>query len=482
MAACLFQHRWGRDGVSVSLIESSSIPIVGVGEGSTPQLKAFFDEIGVAESEWMPACHATYKVGIEFRGWSERPGFERYFHPFSTALDLHTASDFFRNCWLRRRGVDVPAHPDLFFVPTRLAEQGRAPLPDAAFPFDTSYGYHFDATLVGAFLRSAAVERGVTHIDAKIVDVSVAEDGNVAALRADDGREFDAELFVDASGFQALIIEGALGEAHRPFAANLFNDRAVVAPTPLPDSGPGVCTRSTALEAGWVWHIPLTNRAGNGYVYSSRYLDKDDAEKEFRSHLGLSDEAEVRHLQMKVGRVERSWVCNCLAIGLAQGFIEPLEATALHIVLATVDGFMKRMDRGGNEDEARDDFNDDIARRYEGIRDYIVCHYRAAPREGSDYWRAATKHDELSGSLKQIFTAWFTGEDMIEEIARQDISRYYSPISWHCLFGGYGNFPPKLQPAPRGLETADLLRIEHFVAACASHYPPHTAALAQLGT
>jgi hypothetical protein len=335
--------------------------------------------------------------------------------------------------------------------------------------------------LVGVFLRGVATGRGVTHIDAKIVDISLSEDGSVAGLRADDGRQFDAELFVDASGFQALIIEGALGEPHRSFAANLFNDRAVVAPTPLPNSGPGVCTRSTALEAGWVWQIPLTNRIGNGYVYSSRYLDKEDAEREFRAHLALGEDDDVRHLEMKVGRVERSWVRNCLAIGLAQGFIEPLEATALHIVLATVDGFMKRVDRIGNNDQAREDFNDDIARRYEGIRDYIVCHYRAAPRGGSDYWQAATKHDELSDSLKQLFTAWFTGADIVEEIIRQDIARYYGPISWHCLFGGYGNYPQKLQPPPRGMETADLARIDHFVAACASHYPAHLDALAQLG-
>ena len=481
MAACLFQHRWGRDGCSVSLIESSSIPIVGVGEGSTPQLKAFFDEIGVAESEWMPACHATYKVGIRFEGWSERPGFESYFHPFATALDMHTGSDLIGNCWLRRGGVDVHAHPDRFFVPARLADENRAPLPDPDFPFLTTYGYHFDATFVGAFLRGVAVDRGITHIDAKVVEVSLTEDGSVGALRAEDGRQFEADLYVDASGFRGLVIQEALREPHLSFGSNLFNDRAVVAPTPLPKSGPGVCTTSTALNAGWVWNIPLTNRTGNGYVYSSRYLDADAAEKEFRAHLALAGTDDVRHLEMKVGRVERTWVRNCLAIGLAQGFIEPLEATALHIVLSTIDGFMKRVDRIGDSDEARRDFNDDIAGRYEGIRDYIVCHYRAAPRGGSDYWRHATRHDELSDSLKQLFTAWFTGADMVEEITRQDISRYYPVLSWHCLFGGYGNYPQKLQPAPAGIESADLGRIDHFVAACSSHYPAHVDALARLG-
>ena len=153
MAACLLNDRWGRSGTEVTLIESSEIGIIGVGEGSTPQLKAFFDRLGISEAEWMPRCNATYKVGIGFEGWSNRPGHERYFHPFPTDLDAHTVGDFFANAYFRRNGIDVPAHPDRFFVPGRLADERRAPFADAGFPFDVSYGYHFDAVLVGRFLR-----------------------------------------------------------------------------------------------------------------------------------------------------------------------------------------------------------------------------------------------------------------------------------------------------------------------------------------
>ena len=478
MAACLMQQAWGSRGSTITLNESANIGIIGVGEGSTPQLKQFFDRLGIAEADWMPRCNATYKVGIAFHGWSDKPGFEHYFHPFPSDLDRHTAPDLVRNAWLRRNGADVPAHPDRFFVPSLLAKRGLAPLQAPDFPFETSYGYHFDAVLVGRYLREVATARGVIHVDALIASVELAVSGDVAALVADDGRRFEADLFVDASGFRAVIAEAALGGRHVPFDSNLFNDRAVVTPTPLPADGPGVCTRATALGAGWAWHIPLTNRVGNGYVYSSRYIDPDAAAAELRNHLDLPPESEVRHLTMRVGRLDHSWQRNCLAIGLAQGFIEPLEATALHLVLATVEPFIASMDRDGAA--GRDPFNAAIARRYDGIRDYIVCHYRAAGRRDTEYWRDATSHDRLSDSLKAMFTAWFTGANLEEEIARQDIAGYYPSISWHCLLGGYGNYPTRLEPPTAAMRPADMVRIDRFVETCTSHFPTHAAALGRL--
>ena len=482
MAACLLNHHWGALGTKVSLIESSDIGIIGVGEGSTPQLKHFFDTLGVSEAEWMPRCNATYKSGIAFGGWAQRPGFESYFHPVPTAVDGFTAPQFFYNTRARRTGRDVWAHPDRFFLPAALAEARLAPLAPPNFPFATSYGYHFDAQLVGAFLRELATRRGVEHVDAKIASVELNESGDVEGLVAGDGRRFGGDFFVDASGFRALIIEGALKEPHRAFAENLFNDRAVVAPTPLPPQGPDVCTRAVARSAGWIWNIPLTNRVGNGYVYSSRYIDPDAAADELRGHIGLAPDAEVRHLEMRVGRLERSWIRNCLAIGLAQGFLEPLEATALHIVHATIEGFIGAVTAGGQGGDARDQFNDQVARRYEGIRDYIVCHYRAAPRRDTDYWRDATSHDNLSDSLKAIFTAWFTGADLAEEVARQGISGYYAALSWHCLLAGYGNFPDdsRLQPPGDDIEHVDMAEIDRFVAGCAMNFQPHRDALGML--
>lgn len=482
MAANLFQHHWGAAGTKISLIESSDIGIIGVGEGSTPQLKAFFDTLGITEREWMPRCNATYKTGIEFIGWSDKPGFERYFHPFPTEVDSHTAAQFVFNARARRNGIDLPAHPDPFFLPTALARQRLAPVAPPNFPFDVSYGYHFDATLVGAYLREVATARGVEHVDTRIADVDLTPDGDVAALIADDGRRFEAELFVDASGFRALIAEKALGEPYREFSENLFNDSAVTTPTPVAPFGPDDCTRAFAASAGWIWQIPLTNRTGNGYVYSSRYLDPDAAAAELRAHCGLPEDAEVRHLKMRVGRLERSWARNCLAIGLAQGFIEPLEATALHIVLATVGGFIEAVEASGMTPEAREPFNARISRRYDGIRDYIVCHYRTAPRRDTDYWRDATSHDHLSDSLKDLVTCWFTGGDLVAEVARQDIASAYTAISWHCMLAGYGNFPDpdRLKPRPDGMPPVDMAAIERFVAGCALNFPTHIEALGVL--
>ncbi|MGI8611328.1 MAG: tryptophan halogenase family protein [Sphingomicrobium sp.] len=482
MAANLFQHRWGTLGTRVALIESSEIGIIGVGEGSTPQLKAFFDAIGISEHEWMPRCNATYKAGIGFVGWSDRPGFESYFHPFPTTADARTANRFFFNTQARRTGRDVWAHPDRFFLNSAIAQQRRAPVAAADAPFQASYGYHFDAVLLGRYLKEVATGRGVEHVDAKIASVELGEGGEVLALEADDGRRFEADFFVDASGFRAMIIEQSLGEPRRSFADNLFNDRAVVAPTPLPPEGPGCCTLATAKTAGWIWHIPLTNRIGNGYVYSSRYLDRDAAAAELRAHLGLAAEAEVRHLEMRVGRVERSWVRNCLAIGLAQGFLEPLEATALHIVLTTVEGFIAEVDSGRMGEAAHDHFNDATARRYEGIRDYIVCHYRTPLRRDTDYWCDAGAMTQLSDSLKGIMSAWFTGAELDREVAEQDIGGYYSAVSWHCMLAGYGNFPDESKLSSPGLDVAlvDMDEIDRLVADWAKAFPPHAEALGML--
>jgi 2-polyprenyl-6-methoxyphenol hydroxylase-like FAD-dependent oxidoreductase len=477
MTAHLLQQRWAARGTRISLIESKDIGVIGVGEGSTPQLKAFFDKIGVAEAAWMPRCNATYKAGIEFHGWSDRPGHERYFHPFPTDVDHFTQPRFFHATRARRTGRDVPAHPDPFYVPTRIAREGRAPVAPPNFPFFVSYGYHFDAFLIGAFLAELGTSRGIDHVEARIASAELGEGGAVEALVAEDGRRFEAEFFVDASGFRAAIIEGALKVPHRPFAENLFNDRAVVTPTPRPSEGLHACTRSTAKSAGWIWHIPLTNRIGNGYVYSSRYIDPDQAAAELCEHLGLDKDSEVRHLQMKCGRIERSWVKNCLAVGLAQGFLEPLEATALHIVIVTVETFLDAW-----ENDRRDAFNAAIARRYEGIRDYIVCHYRTALRRDTDYWRDAAKLETLSDSLKGLMTAWFTGADLEEEVVRQDIAHYYPPLSWHCMLAGYGNFPDdqRLQPPGDDIVQVDMDDIERFVGGCAMNFPTHEEALERL--
>lgn len=481
MAGSLMAHHWGA-AAQVTVLESPDIGIIGVGEGSTPQFKAFFDRLGITESTWMPQCNATYKAGIRFDGWSARPGYESYFHPFATALDSHTAPAFFFNSRARRTGRDVCAHGDRFFVSQRLAAMRLCPIPSDNFPFAIGYGYHFDATLVGRFLRDyATAELGVTYLERTVGSVELTDDGSIRSLTCEGGERFEGDVFVDASGFRGLLIQQALGEPFIAFADNLFNDRAVAIPTPLDATGGLPCeTRSTALSAGWAWAIPLTNRTGNGYVYSSRYLSAEQAEAELRDHLGIGDTGEARHLSMNVGRVARSWVKNCLAAGLSQGFIEPLEATALHIVQATVEGFIAAYDERG--DAGRDAFNERIGARYDGIRDYIVAHYRVNGRTDTPYWRDNAANQNLSDNLKAMMTAWFTGADMEAEIARLGIGGYYGALSWHCLLAGYGQFPDdaKMGPPEAGLPLADMAAIDDFISRCIRNFIDHDAAITAL--
>jgi len=482
MAASLMCHRWREQPIEITLLESPEIGIVGVGEGSTPQLKGFFDTLGIAESEWMPRCNATYKTAIESRAWSTRPGFEQYYHPFKTDLDDRGAPAYYFNTVMRRGNADVHSHPDLFFINSELARQRRAPLPAHQFPFRAFYGYHFDAYLIGAFLRDWAKARGVRHIEGTVASVAQHENGDIARLHTRDGQSLSADFFIDASGFRSLLLQQALAVPFLPFASNLFNDAAVAMPTPHAEANFAPQTTATALSNGWAWKIPLTNRVGNGYVYSSRYLDKDAAERELRNHLGVGDaELPVRHLSMRVGRVAQPWSHNCLAVGLSQGFIEPLEATALHLVQETVERFIEAYSQGGFERSHQAAFNREINARFEGVRDYIVCRYRVNSRTDTAYWRDAGSHDQLSDSLRGVLQAWFTGEDLVDEIERQGIAQYFGVMSWHCLLGGYGVYPEaRLLRVPDERELRfDPRKIADFVQRCCLNFPLHSEALSQ---
>ncbi len=484
MAANLIAAKWRSKNVSVCVLESPDIGIIGVGEGSTPQLKFFFDTLGVSESEWMPRCNATYKNGISFYGWSDKPGFERYFHPFPSQIDDHTAPGFYFNSMARRRGADVWGHPDRFFLNSHLAGKKLGPLPAHNFPFRVSYGYHFDAHLVGAFLREHAVARGVAHLEGKVRKVVLDESGDVAHLLCEDGREIDADFFIDSSGFRSMILQEALGVPFISFSENLFNDSAVVMPTPADPAGVNCQTISTAMKHGWAWDIPLTNRTGNGYVYSSAFCSPDEAETELRKKLGLLDsDVSARHLKMKVGRVNGPWAKNCLAVGLSQGFIEPLEATALHIVQETVERFMEAFEARGFSNAHQVSFNREIDARVEGVRDYIACHYKASHRGDTEYWRANASNLALSDSLQRLLSCWLKGGDLVCEVHEQDIGKYYAPASWHCLLAGYGVYPQpqSLAPPDDSVRRANMPALDDFISRCAMNFRPHSELLALLG-
>ncbi len=465
-------RRWGNDGVGITLVESPAIGTVGVGEGSTPRLKIFFDDIGVAESEWMPPCRATYKNGISFVDWSTRPGYKRYFHPFASQLDQHTKTAFYFNTHARRQGADVHAHPDRFFVAATLAENRQGPIPRENFPFVQEYGYHFDAGLLGDFLRQKAKERGVKHVQARVVAVHRTDSGDLASLQTDTDDTIEGDFFVDCSGFRASLIQETLETPFRSFNENLFNDSAVVLPTEQ-DADIGSQTVSTAMKHGWAWEIPLTHRIGNGYVYGSAFCSKDDAETELRAKLGLLDgNTEARHLKMKVGQVEKHWNRNCLAIGLSQGFVEPLEATALNVVCETVYDFIETVDAASPIDQAKKAFNDRATLRFEKIRDYIVAHYIMNTRDDTDYWRQNGANTHISDRLRQIVQIWKEGKSLSREIERLNIPTSYTAMSWYCLLAGYG-FYPELRELPAGLSVAkqfDMEEVDDFIRRCAMNF------------
>ena len=475
MAACMMAKSWPQHRITV--VESPDIGIIGVGEGSTPQIRSFFAMLGVSEAEWMPKCNATYKSGISFYGWSNRPGYERYFHPFVTQLDSFTAPQFYFHTRARRTARDVWAHPDRFFFLARLARENKAPVPPDSFPFDIGYGYHFDAQLVGRYLRDHAKSvLGVVHLERTILSVTLNGDGIVKALVTNDAEEITGDFFIDCSGFRGTIIQKAMQTKFLPFSSNLFNDRAVAMPSANEGAAIASETKATALSNGWAWHIPLTNRAGNGYVFSSKYLDKDAAETELRTHLGLLDsDVEARHLTMNVGRLQNSWVKNCLAVGLSQSFIEPLEATALHIVQSSIMGFIEAYEPSLADPNVAARFNSEIGDRIEGIRDYIVAHYRMNQRQDTQYWRDNAANQNLSDALKAVMTCWFTGGELEREIERMGLDRYYSALSWHCLFAGYGSFPSdsKMQPPEDGLPLSNMDKIDDFVTGCAANFTDH---------
>jgi 2-polyprenyl-6-methoxyphenol hydroxylase-like FAD-dependent oxidoreductase len=445
MTALLMAHHWQHKPVSIAVVESADIGIIGVGEGSTPTMKRFFATLGISDSDWMPACEATYKVNIRFDGWSPATGVASYSHPFISQLDVHSEAAFVQNCRQRRQGLAVVTAPEQFLFNGYLAANNLTPQTPDNFPFRIEYGYHFDALLLGRYLRERAKQLGVVHHVATVAKVEQQVNGDIKTLHTDDGRLFEADLFVDCSGFNSLLLQQTLQVPFDSFSGHLLNDAAIALPTaaltPLPTQ-----TRATAMKAGWAWQIPLQHRTGNGYVYSSQFISKDQAETELRSALGLLDaDISARHLTMQVGQVRQHWVNNCVAIGLSQGFIEPLEATALHLVQTAVESFIEDYDAGHLSRQYQTRYNQSIKQRFDATRDYILAHYLLNTRQDTAYWHAARKQQQLPATLDDILQAWYQGKDLTAVLQQQNRETMFGPLSWYCLLAGYGVFP-HLQP------------------------------------
>ncbi len=489
--------RAGLPAVRISLIEAPDIGIVGVGEGSTPTLRRLFTQLGIAEAEWMSACQATYKTSIRLCDWSRDVNglAQQYSHPFLSQLDVHSELAFYSNCFKRRLGLAAETSPERFLFNGYLANLHLAPKAPAHFPFRLEYGYHFDSALLGQFLRQKAQQWGVEYLPLNVDTVQQWPDGRLKSLTGQHSsgqhQRVEGDFFIDCTGFRARLLQQQLQVPFLSFANNLFNDAAVVMPT-APQADMPVETRATALTAGWAWQIPLRHRTGNGYVYSTAFVTPQAAETELRQHLlqqnPAAEPGQARHLHMRVGQVARHWEKNCLALGLAQGFIEPLEATALHLVQTSMESFLDAFVAGGYWQQQVSAepgpeqlvFNALIFNRFERVRDYIVAHYKLTSRSDSDYWRANRAQSNLSESLLQILDVWYRGGDLAQEISRQQLDSHFGATSWHCLLAGYQQFPPLRALQPAGLRDAFAdLQIGELFSGCSLNFQPQRLLFAQ---
>jgi hypothetical protein len=346
-----------------------------------------------------------------------------------------------------------------------------------------NYAYHFDSAKLGAFLCQRAVNIGVVHIIGKMERAIQSKDKSIRAIKLATGETLDADLFIDATGFNSLLLQGVLEEPFDSFGSNLFNNKAVAIPSTSQKIIPSE-TKATALSAGWAWQIPLTNRTGNGYVYSDQYLSPEQAEEELRRHINsnMPDESETRseakHLNMKVGQVQRHWHKNVVAVGLSQGFIEPLEATALHLVQETIQKLAASLtDPSFDSEQERIKlrFNEAIKRRFNGVRDYIVCHYKMNTRADSQYWIDNRENNNISTQLADVIDTWRSKKDIAAVLEQHQMTHYYPVISWYCLLAGYGSFAPAT--SPNKLPSSNMKQLAHYIMQNASHFAPHNESL-----
>ena len=387
MAAAAFSAALKPEQRRVRLIESSEIGTVGVGEATLPHLRMFNRRIGIDERDLMAKTQATIKLGIEFVDWA-RIG-DSYIHPFG-AYGSRMAGVPFHQYWLRQKKQGHAAPLEAYSLPIVAARQGKFALPveDPASLLSTfGYAFQFDASLYAAYLRGFSEQRGVQRIEGKVVDVQLrGSDGWIESIKLADGTVITGDLFIDCSGFRGLLIEQALQTGYEEWTRWLPCDRAVAVPSR--NVGPLTpYTRATAREAGWQWRIPLQHRTGNGYVYSSNFISDDAAAEKLLSRLDGEALGTPRFLRFVAGRRRKTWNRNCVAVGLAGGFLEPLESTSIYLIQIAITTLIDYLaDSSRFDSRIVDAYNRWIDMEYDRVRDFLILHYHANQREDAPIW------------------------------------------------------------------------------------------------
>ena len=428
-------------GVRVTLVESSDIGIIGVGEGTFPSIRGTLAAIGIDEARFIRESNATFKQGVKFVDWVRphgAPGADHYFHPFSLPSQRPGGPDLLPYWLLGAAGPDT-AFADVATMQKRIADASHAPkrTSDGDFLGPMNYAYHFDAGRFAALLAEQAKSLGVAHVIATVERVALDADGAIASVVTREAGTLSADLYIDCSGFRAALIGDALASPFRSIDDLLFVDRAVAVQVPYarPDTPIASYTISTAHEAGWTWDIGLQQRRGVGYVYSSRHTDDARAERVLRDYIGPSSESlSSRLLRFNVGYRETQWVKNCVAVGLSGGFLEPLESSGIGLIETAAYLISYLFPADGDTVPVAKLFNALMRQRYERIVDFVKMHYCLTQRTDTPFWRDNADPRSAPESLREKLAMWRCRPphrlDFVTDL------EMYPPSSWQYVLYG----------------------------------------------
>jgi tryptophan halogenase len=477
MAAAAFAKVLG-PGVSVRLIESEEIGTVGVGEATVPHLKLFNQILELDEAQFVRETYGTFKLGIQFVDWA-RIG-DRYVHGFGTIGHEYGMLPF-HQYWLKARAQGWAGSLDDYSLNTVAAERGKfmvsaTDVPRGSPLADIAYAYHFDAGRYAQFLRRYAEARGVRRTEGKVVQVNQREDGFIADVVLASGERIGGELFIDCSGFRGLLIEQTLHAGYEDWSHWLPCDRAVA--VPCENVGPPTpYVRCTAREAGWTWRIPLQHRTGNGYVYSHHYISDDEAAADLMKSLDGRALGEPRLLRFTAGMRRKAWDKNVVALGLASGFLEPLESTSIYLVQSGIARLINLFPDRTFNPVTIERYNAQSAFEVERIRDFIILHFCATERDDSAFWnycRTMATPEPLAETIRLFRDSgrfYRNAEEMFALTSWVEvmIGQRIIPRSWHPLVDQV--------PESRLHELLDSVR--NVISSCVDAMPMHAQFIAR---